>query len=138
MNAVDSSVVIAAFASWHEEHEAAHAALNSGPRLVAHVALEAFSVLTRLPAPHRAAADLVVEFLRTRFDSDPLVLPAAELRDIVRTLHRLGVSGGAVYDGLVALSAAKHGAILLTLDRRAEPTYRRCGVQYRLIAEDQA
>ena len=46
---------------------------------------------------------------------------------------RLGVLGGAVYDGLVALSAAAHGATLLTLDRRALPTYRRCGVPHRLL-----
>jgi hypothetical protein len=51
----------------------------------------------------------------------------------VRSLHERGITGGAVYDGLVAMSAAAHGATLLTLDRRAVPTYRRSGVRHRLL-----
>jgi hypothetical protein len=50
-------------------------------------------------------------------------------------LHARGLAGGSVYDGLVALSAAAHGATLLTLDRRAEPTYHACGARYRLIGK---
>jgi hypothetical protein len=38
-----------------------------------------------------------------------------------------------VYDGFVAMSAAAHKATLLTLDRRAEATYRRCGVRFRFL-----
>jgi predicted nucleic acid-binding protein len=133
MNAVDSSVVVAACASWHESHEAASRVVDRRPRLVAHCALEAFSVLTRLPAPHRVAPDLVVAFLQERFPDEPLALDAARLRRLVPELHELGVAGGAVYDGLVALTAAAHGAVLLTLDRRALLTYRRCGIRHRLI-----
>lgn len=54
MKAVDSSVVIAAFASWHESHESARRALAARPRAIAHAAVETYSVLTRLPP--RAAA----------------------------------------------------------------------------------
>jgi hypothetical protein len=133
MNAVDSSVVVAACASWHEANESACRVVDRRPRLVAHCALEAFSVLTRLPTPHRVPAELVVAFLQDRFPDEPLALDAARLRRLVPDLHELGVLGGAVYDGLVALSAAAHGATLLTLDRRALPTYRRCGVPHRLL-----
>jgi hypothetical protein len=49
--AVDTSVVVAAFASWHEGHLAALECLRRDPRLPAHVAIETFSVITRLPAP---------------------------------------------------------------------------------------
>ncbi len=63
MIAVDTSVVVAAFASWHEGHRSALAVLARHPRLPAHVAVESFSVLTRLPPPHRAPAVLVRDFL---------------------------------------------------------------------------
>ncbi|MEX2240756.1 MAG: PIN domain-containing protein [Burkholderiales bacterium] len=56
MIAADTSVVVAAFASWHEGHAAALRALGRGVRVPAHVLLESYSVLTRLPPPHRAAA----------------------------------------------------------------------------------
>jgi hypothetical protein len=36
-------------------------------------------------------------------------------------------------DGLVALEAAAHGQTLLTLDERAQATYRRPGIDFRVI-----
>ena len=133
MIAVDSSVVVAACASWHESHAIALRAFERRPRLIGHCALEAYSVLTRLPAPQRMPSALVVEFLRERFPHEPLVLPAAELRDLVADLHQRGITGGAVYDGMVAMSARAHGAELVSLDRRAAETYRRCEVAHRLL-----
>lgn len=133
MIAVDSSVVIAACASWHESHAAALGTFQRRPRLIGHCAIEAYSVLTRLPAPQRVPSGLVVEFLRERFPQEPLVLSASELRDLVADLHQRGITGGAVYDGIVAMSARAHGAELVSLDRRAAETYRRCGVALRLL-----
>jgi hypothetical protein len=49
VKAVDSSVVIAAFATWHEHHGIARTAMVSRPRLIAYAAIESYSVLTRLP-----------------------------------------------------------------------------------------
>lgn len=49
MIVINTRVVVAAFASWHEGHASAVSALARRPRLSAHVAVEAFSVLTRLP-----------------------------------------------------------------------------------------
>jgi hypothetical protein len=52
----------------------------------------------------------------------------ALLHDSLTDEHELGVVRG-------ALAAAREArATLLTLDRRAVPTYERMGVQYRLIA----
>lgn len=133
MIAIDSSVVVAACATWHQSHPMAQRVLGQGPRLIGHCALEAFSVLTRLPGPQRIPPGLVVEFLRLSFSKEPLVLSASQLADVVGELHERGVSGGAVYDGLVALSARAHHAELLSLDRRAADTYRRCEVAYRLL-----
>jgi predicted nucleic acid-binding protein len=44
-------------------------------------------------------------------------------------LSGLGISGGAVYDALVALAAAEHGAELATRDARARATYETVGVR---------
>lgn len=134
LHAVDSSVIIAAFASWHEAHAAALDALDLQPVLVAHCALEAYSVLTRLPAPHRADAALVVAFLSETFRGPAIALPAKRSARLPAELAAVGISGGATYDGLVAMTAAARGALLLTLDARAEATYRRCGVRYELLA----
>lgn len=133
MNAVDSSVMVAACASWHEAHDVARQSLERGVRIVAHCALEAFSVLTRLPVPHRIPSELVVKFLEDRFSEPPLTLSAAAMKRLVPDLQALGIVGGAAYDGLVAVSAVAHGATLFTLDRRAEPTYRRCGVRFKML-----
>ena len=65
---------------------------------------------------------------------DPLTLPASRLRGLAAELHAAGITGGAVYDALVAVSAASHDATLLTLDRRAEQTYQRCSARYELLA----
>ena len=74
MTAVDTSLVVALFASWHEAHDIAR----------------------------EAVADR-------------------------------GITGGAVYDALVAATAMNAKATLLTRDHRAARTYEAVGVRYRLI-----
>lgn len=134
MIAADTSVAVAAFASWHESHERARAALRDGAAvLVAHCALETYSVLTRLPTPHRAPRALVHEFLRAQFRAPYLVMAAREQRGLTARLLELGIDGGAVYDALVALTAASADATLVSCDRRAAATYARCGVQARVV-----
>lgn len=125
----DSSVVIAAFASWNEHHEAAVKALGDMRDLVAHVELEAYSVLTRLPEPFRAEPRLAAEYLCEDFSGKRLVLPESERRRLVERLAGLRISGGAVYDALVAVTADHHGRRLLSCDRRASRTYELLGVE---------
>lgn len=133
MTAADTSLVVAAFASWHERHEAARRALDSGVRLIEHCALETYSVLTRLPAPHRASGEVVREFLKVRFPQPFLRLSAAAFRAFLSALPDRAVSGGAAYDALVAATAADHGAELLSCDRRAVVIYDRYSVRTRLL-----
>jgi predicted nucleic acid-binding protein len=130
---IDSSVAIAAFGEWHELHAPAVEALASSPALVAHEALEAYSVLTRLPEPFRAPAETVVAYLAENFPAGRLALPAAEQRTLPETMERAGLRGGSVYDGLVGLTARTAGAQLLSLDARAAQTYERLDVPYRLL-----
>lgn len=134
MIAADTSVVIAGFASWHELHEQARTVLDEGPRLPVHCAFETYSVLTRLPPPHRAAPEVVRDFLAERFRDPFLALSSASQRELTLRLAGLGISGGAAYDALVATTAAEAGATLTTCDRRASPTYERCGVDFSTIA----
>ena len=133
MKAADTSVVVAAFASWHEKHEVARHALDAGVRLVEHCALEAYSVLTRLPVPHRVSGDTVRDFLSARFAGSWLRLKPAAQRAFVLSLPSHGLAGGAVYDALIAATASEHRAELLTCDRRASATYERLGARFRLI-----
>jgi predicted nucleic acid-binding protein len=133
VKAVDTSVVVAAFASWHEKHEQARESVDGEVRLVEHCALETYSVLTRLPAPHRAPADLVRQFLREWFPQPYLRLSAAAYRSFLTRLPDHGIAGGAAYDALVAATAAHAGAELLSCDRRALPIYERYGVRTRVF-----
>jgi predicted nucleic acid-binding protein len=131
--AVDTSVVVAAFASWHEGHRAALECLRRDPRLPAHVVLETFSVITRLPAPHRAPGELVAEFLRQRFRDPPLTLPPKGHLRLVEQAAAAGLAGGAIYDALIAATASRAGATLLSRDRRAAATYEVLGIDYELV-----
>jgi predicted nucleic acid-binding protein len=124
----DSSVVVAAFASWSEHHVAAMRALGDVRDLVAHVELEAYSVLTRLPEPFRAAPDLVARYLREAFPRERMVLGAPERSGLLDRLAGLSIYGGAVYDAIVAVTADHHGRPLLSCDRKAARTYDRLGV----------
>jgi hypothetical protein len=125
---------VAALSSWHEHHEAAAEALAGVAELPAHVMLEAYSVLTRLPAGLAVDAGTASAVLVARFPEPPLTLAAAERTALISTLARAGVVGGASYDGLVALEAAAHDRPLLTLDRRGVETYQRLGAAHRIIA----
>jgi predicted nucleic acid-binding protein len=131
----DTSVLVAAFVSWHEQHELAFAALGRTEVVVAHCLLETYSVLTRLPAPHRMAADVVTAFLEDSFaDHSIIALSGDQQRRLVTSVASLGIGGGAVFDALIAATCADAGIKLLTLDARARQAYGAIGVSYEVIA----
>jgi predicted nucleic acid-binding protein len=131
--AVDTSVVVAGFASWHEGHASAAAALARRPRAPAHVLVETYSVLTRLPPPHRAPASIVAAFLAERFREPPLALPARAHLRLIEEAAAAQLSGGSIHDALIAATARHARARLLTRDRRAVAVYDTLGVDYDLI-----
>jgi predicted nucleic acid-binding protein len=132
----DSSVTIAAAASWHVAHGAAVAALDRDDlALVAHVAYETTAALSRMPEGHRVAPEVVLEWLERRFEGEWLMLPAGAAHRTLRTAVEQGIRGGALYDALVGGAAAHHRRRLLTADRRAAPVYRALGVTVEYVGE---
>lgn len=136
MTALDTSVVIPALLQWHEAHPSAHRAATGGS-VPAHVLVESYAVLTRLPAPHRVADEVAAELLAAWFPPTRVLLPPPRLaRAVVARLVEAGVRGGASYDGLVGLTAAAHGMTLLTRDERAAATYAALGVPFRRVSDE--
>lgn len=95
--------------------------------------LEAYSVLTRLPSGLAVPAVTAADVLGRRFADAPLRLPDPDRAGIATALAGAGVFGGASYDGLVALEAHAHGHVLISLDQRAQETYRRVGVGFEAL-----
>ena len=134
MTAADTSVVVAALASWHEGHEAASAAVAGRVRLPAHCLLEAYSVLTRLPPPHRFEPRVARDLIRARFPDEPLTIDRPAHSALLDRLVDARISGGAAYDALIGMTAAHHDALLLSRDRRATRVYAALGVRFELVA----
>lgn len=134
MTAVDTSVAVAALAGWHEAHEHARRAAAAAV-IPAHARLETYSVLTRLPPPHRLDPLVVSDLVSRWFPPNETLAPSARLtRSIVERCAGLGLVGGAVYDALVGLTAAEAGETLLTRDERAARTYGLVGVPFELVS----
>ncbi|MEI2777770.1 MAG: PIN domain-containing protein [Tetrasphaera sp.] len=131
---LDSSVALALIIPEHEARLAALArtrGLNLG--LSGHAVFETFSVLTRLPPPHRLSAHVARIVIERDFPATVHLDPDSAIRALSR-LESSGIVGGAVYDGLVALAAASHQVLLLSADRRAAATYASLGIAFELLA----
>lgn len=131
--AADSSITIAALLDGHPAHDEAADALAACAATIAHAAIETYSVLTRLPPPNRADATTTVEVLDERLPSTFATLSASDYAKAPKQLAGAGVSGGATYDGLIALTALEHDLEIITRDKRAERTYRALAVPYQLL-----
>lgn len=132
-SACDTSVLVPALVAWHPQHAACLQALTDVEHVPAHVLVECFSVLTRLPAPHRLSAS-DTSALVGALPLSPIGLPAEEVPDLVISFGRRGIRGGAAYDALVGATAAHHGCLLVTRDKRASATYDLVGATYHLVS----
>jgi predicted nucleic acid-binding protein len=130
---LDTSAAVAFLVGDHAGHRATWEALDARELgLAGHAWFETFSVLTRLPGGARRDARAVAELLTTNFPQSRFLDDAATAA-LTTTLASKGVSGGAVYDALVAATSARHGIPLASRDRRALDTYRAFGVEVELI-----
>ncbi len=128
VTAVDTSVIVSALLSWHEFHDVALAALVTardepgGKLLVPAPALvEAYAVMTRLPAPHRLSPVAAVEILSGSFEdhAEIVSLSGSETWRFLHDTVGAGLTGGATYDALIVRCARQGRATsMLTLDRR--------------------
>jgi hypothetical protein len=95
--------------------------LDAGDDLVvvAHGLVECYSVLTRLPPPHRIYPSVASELLEQNLTGPGRVvgLPVREYWSLVRRAPGIGVAGGRIHDAVIAAAAARGGAgELLTLN----------------------
>lgn len=130
---VDTSVAIALVVADHECHDSVLSELSDSTLgLAGHAAFETYSVLTRMPPPIRRPADLVSELIRANFPATRF-LGARAAERALREVASLGVTGGSVYDALVAAVAREHDLPLATRDIRALDTYRAFGANLRVM-----
>src|SRR5262249_44144802 len=111
---LDTSCLVAAVCEWHVHHEATRKeierrdAAGQTPVLAAHGLAEAYSVLTRLPEPHRLRPADALAVLEANWGQSRLVaLAPSEYRLTLRRCRDAGIGGGAVYDALTASCARK-------------------------------
>lgn len=134
LTAPDSSVLIAGFDPGHIFHDVAQASLSEVRDrgvLIAHTLAECLAVLSA--GAYLAPADRVHEYLGLFLDRDPVGVKPDAYPSALLQLSAEGVAGGAIYDGLIALGARAAGVLLISFDRRAAGTYRRCGVDFTLL-----
>ena len=77
--------------------------------MAGHTLLEAYSVLTRLPAPHRISAEDAFALIHANFckGGKIVALGASGYRTLLKFVSAGGISGGRVYDALIAASARR-------------------------------
>ncbi|MBI2767108.1 MAG: PIN domain-containing protein [Chloroflexi bacterium] len=123
----DSNVMIKALADWQADHELARAEIEGRLRageamvLAGHAVLEAFSVLTRIPAPYRIPPAVALRALRGNYlDRGALVsLNAEAYPTLLADLGAQGVAGGRTYDALIARCAESAAVdVLVTFNAR--------------------
>jgi len=132
--AVDTSVAVPLLVRSHQHHsEVVRWWGGQELTLSGHALAETYSVLTRLPGDARLSPADAARLLDARFPA-PLTLSDQNAGTVHVTLSRLGIAGGAVYDGLVALAARERGMALATRDARARGTYDAVGVKVILVA----
>jgi len=108
----DTSVLVAAVLEEHEHHERSFSAFStatpSSGFCAAHNLAEAYATLTRYPGKERLSPDqalLAVEAFENRLAI--IALESREYLAALRTLAAIGITGGTIYDGLIAACALK-------------------------------
>ena len=127
--ALDTSVALPLLVQTHAAHDEVVDWWDGREvALSGHALVETYAVLTRLPAGVRVEPADAARLLGDRF-APPMLLGPESAGRIPGVLGQLGIAGGAVYDGLVALAALENEADLATRDLRAVATYERVGVR---------
>ena len=118
----DTTVLVAAVLEEHEHHERSFSALAtatpSSAFCAAHSLAEAYAMLTRYPGKQRLSPDQAL--LAIEVFEDRLAVVALDAREYLAAMGRFathGITGGTIYDGLIAACALKAKAdVLYTWD----------------------
>lgn len=114
--------MVAAVCPWHPHNQAARLAIDGQRDLGRALAIpapalvETYSVLTRLPAPHRLAPDIAWQLIEENYLRDGRIV-ALTADGYLRLLHDAvddGITGGPVYDSIIGECAreARAGALI--------------------------
>ena len=131
----DSSVLNPALQVGHPNHEEARKVLSRMQlRITGHVGLETFAALTSAAYKPRTSARAAAAAI-AQLDANPLTLSSQGYVDLIDKAAEGSVMGGAIYDALIAITAAQHGARLISRDKRAAVTYKTLGVDLEMLTE---
>lgn len=116
----DTSCLVALLCSWHEHHAATLKEMNHRKRsgetvvLAAHSLVETFAVLTRIPYPYRLSEKDAWELLAANFSkSEVVALTSRQYWGVLKMCRDSGISGGQIYDAVIAQCARRAKANLL-------------------------
>ena len=124
---LDTSVLVAAHLPTHPQYRAASAWLSAAAErrfgfvVSAHSLVETYSVLTRLPVAPRITPPAAWQFLESNVLScaEPVGLTGEAYTDLLRKVAADGLTGGAIYDAVIAKAAEIAGVDhFLTLNVR--------------------
>ena len=114
----DTSCMIAAVCSWHEQHEAAaneiERRLAGRAKMVvgAPALVEAYAVLTRLPPPHRLSPRIALTLLENNFFrlATVVALNAKSYETLLLRAPKNNVAGGRAHDAVIGACAEQSKA----------------------------
>jgi predicted nucleic acid-binding protein len=114
----DTTVLVAGVLEEHEHHEPSFSILSTASRTsafcAAHNVAEVYATLTRYPGKQRLSAEqalLALTAIESRF-----TIVALETREYLAAIRRfaaIGITGGTIYDALIAACALKAKADIL-------------------------
>jgi len=114
----DTTVLVAGVLEEHQHHEPSLSALSTASRssafCAAHNVAEVYATLTRYPGKQRLSAEqalLALSAIESRFTI--VALDTQEYLVAIRRFAAIGISGGTIYDGLIAACALKAKADVL-------------------------
>jgi predicted nucleic acid-binding protein len=105
-------VLVATFYGEHENHERSFNLFSAQQKIsgctAAHCLTEVYSVVTRMPGRNRASPDEAMLFLQNARERLSLVmLDDAEYFNVLEDAAATGISGGTIYDAVIARCALK-------------------------------
>lgn len=115
---LDTSVLVATFLGDHEHHEASlNTFLRSGKRdacCAAHSLAEVYATFTRLPGKYRVTCEQAMLFLQEIRQRITIVaLDVEEYYETIEQASTLAITGGVLYDALIARCAVKAKADMI-------------------------